>query len=141
MFKKLKFRDNGVKEMLLGVKIPITKEERVPNILVGRKKLEWIAKNFIMSEHAKFAQIRRDDTLSRRALKKRILNSPLSWKTRNNCVAIALDLYNYVVVDPENKDDYGTTTPIIVTFVNVRESGINVVDKFIVEYKDFKRGW
>ena len=141
MFKKLKFRDNGVKEMLLGVKIPITKEERVPNILVGRKKLEWVASNFIMSEHAKFAQIRRDDTLSRSALKKRILNSPLSWKTKNNCVAVALDLYNYVVVDPENKDDYGTTIPIIVTFVNVRESGINVVDKFIVEYKDFKRGW
>lgn len=141
MFKKVKFNSSGATEMLLGVKIPIKKEERVPNILVGRKKLEWIANNFIMSEHAKFAQIRRDDALTKDALKKRILNSPLSWKTKNNCVAIALDLYNYIVVDPENKDSYGTTIPIVVTFVNVKESGINVVDKFIVEYKDFKGGW
>jgi hypothetical protein len=141
MFKRLKLGNKGIKEMTLGVKITTTDDEKIPNVLVGRKKVEWIANNFIMSEHAKFAQIRRDDTLTKSALRQRILNSPLAWKTKNDCVAIALDLFNYIVVDPSNKTTYGTIAPIVVTFVNVRDSGINVVDKFIVEYRDFKGGW
>lgn len=142
MFKSVKIKNTGIEEMLLGVKIPIKKDEKVPNILIGRKKVEWLANNFVMSEHAKFAQIRRDDSLSRSALKKRILNSPLSWKTKNGCVAIALDLYNYIVVNTDTtRDSNGKAIPVVLTFVNVKESGINVVDKFIVEYKDFKRGW
>lgn len=141
MFKSYKIKKNNVKEMMLGVKIATKDDGTVPNILVGRKKVEWIANNFIMSEHAKFAQIRRDDTLSTDDLKRRILNSPLAWKTKNDCVAIALDLYNYVVVDPISNLSCGKPIPVVVTFVNVKESGINVVDKFIVEYRDFKGGW
>ena len=48
------------------------------NILVSRKKLEWIAHNFRVSDHAEFRMVQRDSKLNR-DLRTSILNSPLAW--------------------------------------------------------------
>ena len=103
------------------------------NILVGRKKVEWIAYNHKISGHAKTQMVRRDICLEFE-LAERILNSPLAWKTHTGCIAIALDLYNYVVVDIPNEAS-NDKLATIVTFVNLQLYDENVIDKMLVEYK------
>ena len=76
------------------------------NMLVGRKKLEWIAYNLVMTDHSKVRMRQRDEN-DRNDMKERILNSPLAWKTYNNRICIALNLYEYIVVDPTARDEYG----------------------------------
>lgn len=105
------------------------------NILVSRKKVEWIAHRHTISQHAKTQMIRRD-SFTEFALRGRILNSPLAWKTFNGCIAIALDLHNYIVVDPTT-EVAGEITPTVVTFVNLALYDENVVDKMLVTYKEF----
>lgn len=101
------------------------------NILVGRKKLEWIAYNHKLSAHAKVQMLRRDSHFDFR-LASRILNSPLAWKTRSGCIAIALDLFTYIVVDAVNIKD-GLAT--VVTFINLEKYNETVIDKMLIEYK------
>ena len=104
------------------------------NILVGRKKIEWIANTYAMSSHAKTRMIRRDN-FNTFELRERILRSPLAWKTSTDCIAIALDLFNYIIVNTTTVID-GTTKPLIVTFINTEAHGENVIDKMLVEYRE-----
>jgi hypothetical protein len=105
------------------------------NILVGRKKIEWIANTYAISAHAKTRIIRRDK-YSSFDLRERILRSPLAWKTSDTCIAIALDLHNYIIVDTASVID-GETRPLVVTFVNTEQYEENVIDKMLVAYKEF----
>jgi hypothetical protein len=105
-------------------------EEYYINMLVSRKRIEWIACNFKLSSHAEFRFVQRD-TMVERDLKSCIRRSPLCWKTIEGTICIAFDLYNYIIVDDR------TGEPIIVTFVNAKEKGVNVWETAMVEYKKF----
>lgn len=104
------------------------------NILVSRKRIEWIAVAHKVSNHAEFRLIQRDPIVDRN-LKTWIRNSPLSWKSIKGTIYIALDLYHYIVVDDR------TGEPVIVTFADARDnqvaSGTNVFEMAMVEYKKF----
>lgn len=104
------------------------------NILVSRKRIEWIAVAHKVSNHAEFRLIQRD-TIVDRDLKTWIRNSPLSWKSIKGTIYIALDLYYYIVVDDR------TGEPVVVTFADARDnqvaSGTNVFEMAMVEYKKF----
>ena len=107
------------------------------NILVGRGKIEWIAYNYILSKHAEERILTR--TKKTRTLKERILKSVFAWKTYKDCVCIALDLYEYIVVYPSLKNDEtnGKWLPLVVTYVNTKDENKTVVDKFIEHYNEF----
>lgn len=107
-------------------------QEKYINMLVSRKYVVWVANNFKITEHAQFRFVQRD-TVAERDLKKCILNSPLVWKNTNGTICIALDLYNYIVVDTIDG------VPTIITFADTRDKGIRtkVFDKMFVEYKKF----
>lgn len=105
-------------------------EEEYINMLVSRKRIEWIAYNFKVSTHAQYRFVQRDTVLER-DLKACIRRSPLCWKTIEGTICIALDLYRYIVVDDR------TGEPIVVTFVDAREKGTNVWETAMVEYKKF----
>jgi len=110
--------------------------EKVKNVLVSRKLVEWVAFNYTISEHAEFRIVQRDYLLDR-DFKTSIRKSPLAWKCKKeNTIAIALDLYNYIIVylDKENN------VPIILTFATTKDKGTTVVEKFFVDYKDYMKG-
>lgn len=106
------------------------KEESVINMLVSRRRIEWVACNFKLSTHAQFRFVQRD-TYMERDLKSCIRRSPLCWKTIEGTICIAFDLYTYIVVDDR------TGEPVIVTFVDTKEKGTNVWELAMVEYKKF----
>lgn len=106
------------------------------NMLVGRKRLEWVAYNLHLSSHFKMQYLKRTDAKVK--LKDRVLNSPLFWKTYNDNICIALSSYEYMVVDPNYKYK-DKIVPVGVTFVNLKETGGTVVDKFLITYKDFSK--
>lgn len=110
-------------------------EEGYVDILVSRKQIEDIANNYTLSEHAKMRLIRRGGRLEFN-IKANILNCPLAWKTKNKSIAVALDLYRYIVVSYDNEQ----RKPVVLTMVDTKGSGMNVVDKMLIEYKEaFKR--
>lgn len=112
-----------------------TKEDSYINMLVSRKKIEWIATNFKVSNHAELRFIQRDTTLNR-DLKSCIRRSPLCWKQLDGCICIAFDLYTYIVV--VISDD---NIPVIKTFLDTREdtraSDLDVWQLAMMEYKKF----
>lgn len=112
-------------------------EKEYINPLVSRKKIEWIAYHYVLSEHVKVAMIRRD-TEQGLDLRTRILNSPLAWKTYEGRIAIALDLYSYIIVDTSTQEE-GHQVPVVCTYVNTKDNEVNVVDKMLVTYKEFCR--
>lgn len=106
------------------------------NILVGRKKVEWVAYNHKISTHAKMQMVRRSASAASN-MTGAILNSPLSWKLNTGYLAIALNLYEYVIVGTSNEAGVEAT---IVTYVNLRDDGYTVIDKMLVAYQDAIRG-
>lgn len=104
------------------------------NPLVSRKRIEWIATNFKVSNHAEYRLLQRD-TLIDRDLKNCIRRSPLSWKSIEGTIYIAFDLYYYIVVDDRSGE------PLVVTFADARDNmsakGTNVFEMAVVEYKKF----
>lgn len=101
------------------------------NILISRKKVEWIAYNHKISAHAKMQMVRRASSYAN--MTTLILNSPLSWKVSADYVAIALDLVAYIIVGlPTDKGTEAT----IVTYINLIDEPYNVIDKFLVQYQD-----
>lgn len=107
----------------------------IDNILVGRKKIEWIANNVKTSQHAELRLLQKDK--SKRTIKQRILESPLAWKTRDNCVAVATDLFHYFIINPTRVDKDNNNYPLLVTIIDLTAQGITVVDKFMLDYKAF----
>lgn len=100
----------------------------VVNILVGRKKVEWIAYNHKISSHAKMQMVRRG---AEHNLVGAILNGPLAWKLPDNYIAIAINLFEYVVV-ATSPDEAAT----IVTYINLQDDEYSVIDKMLVAYQD-----
>lgn len=106
----------------------------IVNVLVGRKKVEWVAYNHKISEHAKMQMLRRG--LLSYNLTAAILNTPLTWKLPKGYIAIALNLYEYIVVAIPEKEVPAT----IVTYVNLSDEGYSVIDKMLITYQDVIRG-
>lgn len=102
----------------------------VINVLVGRKKVEWVAYNHKISEHAKMQMVRRG--MLNYNLTAAILNTPLTWKLSKRYIAIALNLYEYVVVAISETSAPAT----IVTYVNLSNEGYSVIDKMLITYQD-----
>lgn len=120
------------------MRITNAEKEEYINILVSRKRIEWIACTYKVSAHAEYRFIQRDNIVDR-DLKTSIRRSPLSWKSvEDGKIYIAFDLYRYIVVD-----DSDNTTPVIVTFADARENplakGTNVFEMAMFEYKKFIR--
>ncbi len=105
-------------------------KKSIVNVLVGRKKIEWIAYNHKISDHAKMQMVRRG--CRNYNLQTMILNSPLNWKLPNGYIAIALNLFEYIVVASANDTDEAT----VVTYVNLRNEEYSVIDKMLVTYQD-----
>lgn len=110
-------------------------EENYINMLVSRKKIEWIAFNFKVSSHAQIRFIQRD-TILERDLKQCIRRSPLCWKRVDGAICIAFDLYNYIVVIEDSDGN-----PLIKTFLDAREDrrakNLDVWQLAMMEYKKF----
>lgn len=102
----------------------------IVNVLVGRKKVEWVAYNHKISKHAKMQMVRRG--LQNYNLTAAILNTPLTWKLSKRYIAIALNLYEYVVVAIPEKEAPAT----IVTYINLSDTGYSVIDKMLITYQD-----
>lgn len=112
-------------------------EEPAINMLVGRKKIEWVAFTIQCSEHFKMQELKRSSVI--KSLRDRILNCVLAWKTYDNNICIAFNSYEYIVVDP-NKIIDGKQTPIGVTYVNLKKTGGTVIDKLLMTYREFLNG-
>lgn len=104
-------------------------KESVVNVLVGRKKIEWIAYNHKLTNHAKMQMMRRG--FNEGDLQSAILNSPLSWKFSEGYVGIALNLFEYLVVTNDESPKSS-----VVTYVNLENEGYSVIDKMLISYQD-----
>lgn len=104
-------------------------KESVVNVLVGRKKIEWIAYNHRLTNHAKMQMMRRG--FNEGDLQSAILNSPLSWKFSEGYVGIALNLFEYLVVT----NDVSPKSSIV-TYVNLEDEEYSVIDKMLISYQD-----
>jgi hypothetical protein len=104
-------------------------KESVVNVLVGRKKIEWIAYNHKLTNHAKMQMMRRG--FNEGDLRSAILNSPLSWKFSEGYVGIALNLFEYLVVTNDESPKSS-----IVTYVNLEDEEYSVIDKMLISYQD-----
>lgn len=117
------------------MKLADAEKEEYINILVSRKRIEWIAVRHKVSAHAEYRFIQRD-TVMNRDLTYSIRKSPLNWKGVDGQIYIAFDLYRYIVVD-----DSDSKTPVIITFADARENptarGTNVFEMAMFEYKKF----
>lgn len=106
----------------------------VVNILVSRKKVEWVAHNFEISNHAKMQMVRRG--LLNTNIASLILNSPLFWKEGKAYIAIAFNLFEYIIVAvPE----MNSGKPVIVTYVSLKDQGYSVIDKMLIAYQEQTR--
>lgn len=104
------------------------------SVLVGRKKVEYVAYTYKLSQHAKAQLLRRDNSTSL-DLRERILNSPLAWKVKEGRIAIALSLFEYIVVYVPKRED--KKLPTVVTYVDTQKSKVNVIDKMLISYKEY----
>jgi len=100
--------------------------------LVARKRLEFIAYNYLVSSHA------RERLKERRAvgttIKDSILKSPLAWRLPDKTIKIAFNKNEYVVVS----DTTGThDMPTIITFISL--DNMTVIDEFIQDYENLKK--
>lgn len=103
----------------------------VTNILVGRKKVEWIAYNHKISAHAKLQLMRRAATdLNTTSA---ILNSPLAWKLSEGYIAVAINLFEYFIIGHDVEQKLEAT---IVTYINLKEDNCSVIDKMLVAYQE-----
>lgn len=107
----------------------------INNILVGRKRVVWIANNLRVSPHAELRLLQKDK--STRTLTQRILETPLAWKTKLGRVAIACDLFHYLVIDGNDKDESGKNCATLITLIDLMPTGITVCDVFMQDYKSF----
>lgn len=108
------------------------------NILIRRKKIEWIAYNYQLSTHAKVQITKRCyEDLQDEDFKNLILESPLAWKSKDKqCICIALNLFDYIVVNPDTTDEKtGQKYANILTYVSTRNNDQTVIDKFLMDYK------
>lgn len=99
-------------------------------ILVPRKEIEYIARNFTLTTHA---LKRLKERTTKYDVEKMILNSPLWWRTRDGCINIATD-ESHVFVVGKVKGRYQ-----IVTYHEKSRYGFSVIDKFTMSYFGLER--
>lgn len=104
---------------------------KTKNILVTRDTIAWISYNYKLTEKAKQQLV--DSNLLDKGLKKIIFNSPLAWRDGSKTI-IALDLYNYIIV--ELKDN----VPEITEISNAKsyDENYTVIDKMVAYYKELE---
>ena len=108
----------------------------VVNNLVARKKIEWIAYTYELTDHAKERiKERKDLDLT---IKQLILKTPLAWMTAEGYYCLALGLKEYMVLKISEGED-GTQKPIILTYIHITEEDKSVVDIFIKDYNKSKK--
>lgn len=113
-------------------------ELKYKNILIRRKKIEWIAYNYQLSTHAKVQMTKRCyEDLQDEDFKNLILESPLAWKSKDKqCICVAINLFDYIVVNPDTTDEKtGQKYANILTYVSTRNNDQTVIDKFLMDYK------
>ena len=96
------------------------------NMLVSRKKIEYIAHNLIVTTHAKQ---RIEERLDKDAdIRVMILNSPLWYRNIDGTINIAIDQQTYFVVS-ENNGRFA-----LVTIKEPSRNGYDIMDKFVFAY-------
>lgn len=98
---------------------------------VSRKKIEYIAHNFILTTHAKKRLMQRYGTI--KDVRKMLLNCILAWENTDKTINIAIDYNHYFVVgciDGKYK---------IVTYNDKSKTGYTIIDKFILAYLGIDR--
>lgn len=101
------------------------------NELIARKKIEWIAYNYKMTDHAQERIKERKET--ELTIKELILKTPLAWKTPEDFFCLALGLTEFIVIKIKNNEE-GTQTPVILTYISTKQEGKTVVDRFIKDH-------
>lgn len=108
------------------------KNNQINNItFVSRKKIEYIAHNYILTTHAKKRLKQRYGSIN--DVKAMILNCIFAWANTDGTINIALDYYHYFVVgciDGKFK---------IVTYNGKSKTGYTIIDKFILAYLGIDR--
>ena len=96
------------------------------NMLVSRKKIEYIAHNLIVTDHAKE---RIDERLGKGAdIRQLILNSPLWFRNKDGCITIAINTKKcFIVAEKDNKFT-------LITVKDDSENDYDMMDKFVVAY-------
>lgn len=107
--------------------------DAVSNILVSRRVIKWIAHNLEFTNHASFNIINRDSIFNR-DFKRSVHDSPLAWKMNDGRIAVALNLFEYIIIEIDN----GKAN--VITFINTHDSkdgGETVVHRFFKEWRNF----
>ena len=107
----------------------------VVNNLVARKKIEWIAYTYELTDHAK-ERIRERKDLDM-TIKQLILKTPLAWITSEGYYCLALGLKEFMVLKIRENED-GTQTPVILTYIHITDENKSAVDRFIKDYNKSK---
>ena len=96
------------------------------NMLVSRKKIEYIAHNIKITEHAKKRiKERLGDDVN---ITEMILNSPFWYRNISGHINIAIDQLKYFVVD----EACGVFK--LVTIAEPSKNGYDIMDKFVCAY-------
>ena len=102
------------------------------NMLVGKKKIEYIAHNIIISNHAKNRMEKRLNK-NKKTICKMILNSPMWYRNNDGTINIAINRYNYFVVSEKNNKYY------LITIKEKSNNKYDITDKFVFAYAGLKR--
>lgn len=96
-------------------------------VLTKRKKIEWFAHKYKIATMLKADMAERGISLD---LREQILNSPLFWRSGKDNWSIAFDLFTYIVVKYNDE----SFSPVVVNYIDTREAGDTVVDRFCLAY-------
>lgn len=100
------------------------------HFFINRTKLDHIAHNYVLSEHAQIKMVREDFEFNR-DIKKSIRYALVAWKSIvKDHIIIAFNTYNYIVVNISDM-----ARPLIVTFASTKFKGTTIVEKMFVDYK------
>lgn len=100
-------------------------------MIISRKKIEYIAHNLIITEHA-MERIR--ERLPKNIdIRVAILNSPFWYRNIDGTINIAIDQNKYFVVNEKN----GVFT--LITVKNPSALGYDITDKFVIAYMGISR--
>lgn len=99
------------------------------NMLISRKKLEYIAHNLIMTTHAKERMLERLGDVD---ITRTILNSPFWFRNCEGYIIIGIDIQRYFVVEETERGF------ILVTVTDPSTNGYDIMDKFVLNYMERK---
>lgn len=101
------------------------------NMLISRKKIEYIAHNLVITNHAKQRIMERlGCNVDIRQL---ILNSPFWFRDVDESIVISIDQQRYFVIAENNN------TFKLITIKEPSENGYDIMDKFVLAYSRKER--